>query len=181
MGYKKNDPCIKKAYDDERLFVLMARDPEAPRTIIHWISRSLGKQPTDKLREAMACALEMQERGAIFRDRRDKEKKDEAELKQREEFERWKKSKEAGEKHLADIGFASVGERGPEILIPYKDQEKKGREAFGIYEKNLINSFANWLDSMGVTNKINSAHLSTHGFGMLAEEFLNSLSSPPSR
>jgi len=59
MGYKKDDPCIKKAYDDERLFVLMTRDPEAPRTIIHWISRSLGKQPPEKLREALDCAIQM--------------------------------------------------------------------------------------------------------------------------
>ncbi len=30
MGYKKDDPCIQKAFDDERLFVLMTRDNTAP-------------------------------------------------------------------------------------------------------------------------------------------------------
>lgn len=74
MGYKKDDECIKKAYDDERIFVLMARDPAAPTTIMQWISRSLGSQPPEKLHEALDCAIEMKTRGSEFRDRRDEEK-----------------------------------------------------------------------------------------------------------
>ena len=75
MGYKKDDPCIKKAYDDERLFVLMARDWAAPFVIIDWIRNSIGSQPREKLHEALDCAIEMIEtRPAILE--RIKEDKD---------------------------------------------------------------------------------------------------------
>jgi hypothetical protein len=66
MGYKKDDPCIKKAYDDERLFVLMTRDAAAPATVIDWIKYSLLTQPAYKLHEALDCAIQMsREREAI--------------------------------------------------------------------------------------------------------------------
>lgn len=74
MAYK-NDPFIKKAYDDERLFVLMARDPAAPKCILHWIAKSIDSQPAEKIREALDCALEMKARGQEFRDQRDEEAK----------------------------------------------------------------------------------------------------------
>jgi len=74
MGYKKDDPCIKKAYDDERLFVLMARDPHAPRTVIDWIGRSLGEQPPAKLHEALDCALEMMRTYEAMIDRKKEDK-----------------------------------------------------------------------------------------------------------
>lgn len=70
MGYKKNDKCIQKAFDDERLFVLMTRDATAPRLVIEWIKENLDKQPEAKLREAFECALEMQRRGPDIRDRK---------------------------------------------------------------------------------------------------------------
>jgi hypothetical protein len=59
MGYKNSDPCIQKAFDDERLFVLMARDKHAPAAVIEWIKLSLGSQPPDKLHEALDAAIEM--------------------------------------------------------------------------------------------------------------------------
>lgn len=74
MGYKKDDPCLQKAYDDEKLFVLMARDDKAPRTILHWISESFYDQPDAKLREAFECALEMKHNQKYFRLEATKEK-----------------------------------------------------------------------------------------------------------
>lgn len=70
MGYKKNDKCIQKAFDDERLFVLMTRDATSPRIVMEWIKENLDKQPEYKLREAFECALEMQRRGPDIRDRK---------------------------------------------------------------------------------------------------------------
>lgn len=62
MGYKKTDKCIAKAFDDERLFVLMARDEHAPFAIIEWIKLSLYKQPLSQLIEALECAHAMANR-----------------------------------------------------------------------------------------------------------------------
>lgn len=62
MGFKKTDPCIHKAFDDEGLFVLMTRDSSSPRLVMEWIKENLTKQPKDKLREAFERALDMQDR-----------------------------------------------------------------------------------------------------------------------
>lgn len=91
MGYKNDDPCIKKAYPDERLFVLMARDPAAPKVILHWIAKSIGVQPPDKIQEALECALEMDSKGVEFRERKGIDDKKQIELRERDEFEHWKK------------------------------------------------------------------------------------------
>ncbi len=40
MGYKNNDPCLNKAYQDERLFILMTRDPSAPKVVVEWIKEN---------------------------------------------------------------------------------------------------------------------------------------------
>lgn len=71
MGYKKTDRCIEKAFDDERLFVLMARDPTAPLVIARWIELNQGIQPESKLIEAALCMKEMLERGSEFRKRKE--------------------------------------------------------------------------------------------------------------
>ncbi len=62
MGYKNSDICIQKAYDDERLFVLMARDITSPKVIGEWIKENIGIQPREKLIEALDAAIEMQSR-----------------------------------------------------------------------------------------------------------------------
>lgn len=62
MGYKNDDPCIKKALDNERLFVLMTRDEVAPEVVVEWIKLSLRQQPPEKLHEALDCAIEMMRR-----------------------------------------------------------------------------------------------------------------------
>ncbi len=67
MGYKKypeghqlaTDKCWAKAFDDEMLFILMARDHTSPMVIMEWIKLNLHKQPPEKLREAFESALEM--------------------------------------------------------------------------------------------------------------------------
>lgn len=56
--------CFNKAHDDERLFVLLARDPAAPVAIRAWITERirLGKNaPGDEqIREAHECAYLME-------------------------------------------------------------------------------------------------------------------------
>lgn len=59
MGYKKTDLCLEKAFEDERLFVLMARDYTAPEIVLEWVKKNIHTQPEAKLREAFECALEM--------------------------------------------------------------------------------------------------------------------------
>lgn len=67
MSYKDQDKCIAKAYPDEMLFVLMARDSTAPDVIDFWIILNRTKQPAEKLAEARACAQTMREtRGQII-------------------------------------------------------------------------------------------------------------------
>ena len=76
MGYKDDDKCIQKAYYDERLFVLMARDPSAPAAIIEWIKNNIGVQPREKLQEAFDAALEMHETQKHFFDKKNREEMD---------------------------------------------------------------------------------------------------------
>lgn len=76
MGYKNTDPCIQKAYDDERLFVLMARDQAAPEVVIEWIKHSIGTQPAEKLHEALDAAIEMWGTQRHFRDKKAQEEMD---------------------------------------------------------------------------------------------------------
>ena len=73
MGYKKDDPCLEKAFDDERLFVLMTRDAQAPQAVLEWIKLSLYSQPEEKLREAFECALEMARNRGEMVERKTKE------------------------------------------------------------------------------------------------------------
>jgi hypothetical protein len=65
-----SESCLNKARDDERLFVLLARDPAAPVAIRAWVAERLrlGKNaPGDEqIREAFECAARMElERGEI--------------------------------------------------------------------------------------------------------------------
>ena len=58
------ESCLNKAHDDERLFVLLARDPAAPVAIRAWIAERirLGKNALsdDQIREAHECAKLME-------------------------------------------------------------------------------------------------------------------------
>jgi hypothetical protein len=57
------ESCLNKARDDERLFVLLARDPAAPVAIRAWVSERLrlGKNALDdaQIVEALDCAARM--------------------------------------------------------------------------------------------------------------------------
>lgn len=53
--------CLNKAGGDEPLFVLRAKDPEAPETVRTWASnaRTRGTHEPEKIAEAFALADEM--------------------------------------------------------------------------------------------------------------------------
>ena len=70
MGYKNSDPCLQKAFDDERLFVLMARDHTSPLVVGEWIKQNIGHQPREKLIEALDCAIEMHEKNPLMNQRK---------------------------------------------------------------------------------------------------------------
>jgi hypothetical protein len=63
--------CLSRAYLDEMVFVLLARDVTAPATIRFWIERRIesGKNKRDdpQIQEAEACARHMEEHGHEFR------------------------------------------------------------------------------------------------------------------
>ena len=64
------ESCLNKARDDERLFVLLARDPAAPIAIRAWVKERLrlGKNAPDdaQIVEALDCAKRMEvERGEV--------------------------------------------------------------------------------------------------------------------
>jgi hypothetical protein len=155
MGYKKTDKCIEKAYDDERLFVLMARDPQAPEVIIKWIAHSLGNQPDNKIREALECAIEMQKTGHIFRERKEQEEKEKAAAREREEFERWRK----GNAIKGTSDKAVINERGRE-LMGYEETKQK------IAHNYFAQVFANWLDAQDHDTK-EAAISNPHGFAKI--------------
>jgi hypothetical protein len=58
------ESCLNKARDDERLFVLLARDPAAPIAIRAWVAERvrLGKNTPadDQIVEALDCAQRME-------------------------------------------------------------------------------------------------------------------------
>jgi len=72
------ESCLNKARDDERLFVLLARDPAAPIAIRAWVAERvrLGKNTPDDAQvvEALDCAQRMEvERREIEESRRQTE------------------------------------------------------------------------------------------------------------
>lgn len=59
-----SESCLNKARDDERLFVLLARDPAAPVAIRAWVAERLriGKNASSdsQIVEALDCADRME-------------------------------------------------------------------------------------------------------------------------
>lgn len=165
MGYKNDDTCILKAYEDERLFVLMARDPQAPEVIIKWIAHSLGNQPDDKIREALECAIEMQNKGDEFRKRVAQAKKEAAEAEERYNFELWKKQREG--KVMSPLNQGQAVYNHDEAI----------QEIASTRDVTFTRNFANWLDSMGTGGKADEAVKNAHGFALLFEEFVKSVPS----
>ena len=58
MPTKHNSLTLKKAGDNEEIFVLRAQDVSAPRSIILWIADNMHASD-EKLRDAFECALRM--------------------------------------------------------------------------------------------------------------------------
>lgn len=56
---KYNNPCIKKAGNNEPLFVLRATDISSPKVILHWIAKNFETAPEEKLRDSFETAMEM--------------------------------------------------------------------------------------------------------------------------
>lgn len=71
MGTKKDDWCLKKAFDDERLFILMTRDATAASVVGEWIKQNIGRQPRERLIEALDAAIEMHSRFGEMYDRKE--------------------------------------------------------------------------------------------------------------
>jgi len=70
-----SESCFNKATDDERLFVLLARDPAAPAAIRAWVAERIrlckNTAEDDQIREALECARLMEiERADIESTRR---------------------------------------------------------------------------------------------------------------
>jgi hypothetical protein len=64
------ESCFNTAYDQEQIFVLLARDPAAPVAIRAWIAERLrlgrNKPGDEQIREAYECATLMElQRGEI--------------------------------------------------------------------------------------------------------------------
>jgi hypothetical protein len=172
MGYKNDDACIKKAYPDERLFVLMARDPAAAKVVLYWIVKSFDTQPTDKLREAFEAAIEMRDTCKTFQGLKEEALKKEQAARERDEFDRWKKRQEFGEK-LVDAGLA--------LRKPKKSNESAGidyvdatQKAASIRDVQFTRNFANWLDAHDHDSK-EALISSPHGFAKFLDEFIKSV------
>jgi hypothetical protein len=58
MSTKSTSPSLKKAGEQEEIFVLRAQDASAPRSVILWIADNLHASD-EKLRDAFECALRM--------------------------------------------------------------------------------------------------------------------------
>jgi hypothetical protein len=58
MSTKHDSLTLKKAGENEEIFVLRAQDASAPRAVILWIADNLNASD-EKLRDAFECALRM--------------------------------------------------------------------------------------------------------------------------
>ncbi len=70
MSNKNTNACLSKAFEDEPIFVLLARDSSAPKVICEWIKENLTTQPKSKLIEALESAIKMAQTGHVFVERK---------------------------------------------------------------------------------------------------------------
>jgi hypothetical protein len=61
MATKHTSPCLKKAGDDETIFVLRAQDVTSPIIVLEWIKANFETCPNDKLMKAFESALSMKD------------------------------------------------------------------------------------------------------------------------
>lgn len=69
MGTKNNPgkfDCYSKAEPDEPVFILLARDPDAPKIVLEWVKHRITRgdplthERMAKIHEAVDCAIEME-------------------------------------------------------------------------------------------------------------------------
>lgn len=60
ISTKHTSRCLRKAADDEPIFVLRAKDPTAPKIVRLWASANKNRQPDEKIRGAYHLAFEME-------------------------------------------------------------------------------------------------------------------------
>jgi hypothetical protein len=65
----------------------------------------------------------------------------------------------------------------PADLIEYNTSPPKPKITVADIEQRFARNFANWLDSQGISDKVDYAHKSAHGFGELLEQFILSVPS----
>lgn len=56
---KENSSCLQKALPGEPIFVLLAHDPSAAKTVLQWIVDNVHFRSEEKLRDAFECAMAM--------------------------------------------------------------------------------------------------------------------------
>ncbi len=83
---KTDSPILKKAYDDEKLFPLLARDQSAPKIIALWIAENIHTQPAHKLLEALQTAIDMSDQHAAVNNRKTREMAEDREFKINDQF-----------------------------------------------------------------------------------------------
>lgn len=59
ISTKHTSQCLRKAGDDEPIFVLRANDPTAPEIVAAWVARNADLQPKEKLHGAIDLSVEM--------------------------------------------------------------------------------------------------------------------------
>lgn len=64
--YKHNDKHLEKAFENEPIFVLLARDPVASKVIMEWVKLSLRTQPASKLNQAVNWAKKFTEEQQVY-------------------------------------------------------------------------------------------------------------------
>ena len=65
MSTKHTSQCLKKAGDNEPIFVIRAKDITGPATIRRWVADNGNIQPIEKLKQALELANEMEEWQAL--------------------------------------------------------------------------------------------------------------------
>lgn len=59
MATKHNSPCLRKAKDNEPIFVLRSQDFTSPQIVLEWIKVNFDTCPSEKLLAAFNTALDM--------------------------------------------------------------------------------------------------------------------------
>lgn len=78
---KVSSKALSKAFDDEKIFPLLARDKSAPKVICAWIKANINKQPAHKLHEALDLAIAMSDQYGAVNNRKAREAEEDRKFK----------------------------------------------------------------------------------------------------